>query len=58
MKNFWARGVGRSYALGAMYSSYNLMKDALDIAKIGVKAACEYDEDCGLPMKYKVINVS
>lgn len=48
---FWAIGSGRSYALGAMFGCYDQFDDPKKIAEIGVPAACEFDDGCGLPSK-------
>jgi len=48
---FYAYGSGNEYAQGAMYAIYNDMtKSAEDIARFGVQAAAEFDEDTGLPI--------
>lgn len=49
-QKFWAIGSGTEYALGAMFSAYKLFDEAEKIAEIGVKAACEFDDGCGLPI--------
>lgn len=40
---FWSIGSGSEFALGAMYSAYDHLKSADEIAKLGVKAGCEFD---------------
>jgi len=58
LSRFWAIGSGSSFALGAMYQAYDNKKySALDIAKIGVKSACEFDKSCALPMDFKKIKL-
>ena len=58
LTTFWAIGSGASYALGAMHHAYNKKKySAKDIAKIGVKAACEFDKSCALPMDIETIKL-
>jgi ATP-dependent protease HslVU (ClpYQ) peptidase subunit len=48
---FWAIGSGSHLALGAMHNAYeDKTKSASDIAEIAIKAACEFDKACGLPM--------
>ncbi len=47
---FWAIGSGMEYALGAMYATYELFDEPEQIAEIAVKAACEFDDGCGLPL--------
>lgn len=48
-ERYWALGSGRSLALGAMYSVYDRLASAADIALAGIEAACEFDDGCGLP---------
>lgn len=48
-ERFWALGSGRGLALGAMYTVYDRLDHAADIAEVGVEAACEFDDGCGLP---------
>ncbi len=58
LTTFWAIGSGANYALGAMHHAYNKKKySAKDIAKIGVKAACEFDKSCALPMDIETIKL-
>jgi ATP-dependent HslUV protease subunit HslV len=50
--DFWASGSGQEFALGAMHALYpkkNLTARA--IAEAGVRAACEYDDGCDLPLE-------
>ncbi len=54
---FWAICAGYRFSLGAMYAIYDEFDDALEIAKIGVNAACEFEESCGLPMEYFEIDL-
>jgi ATP-dependent protease HslVU (ClpYQ) peptidase subunit len=49
-KKFWALGSGFDFAMGAMYSTFDLYDEPEKIAEIGIKAACEFDDSCGLPM--------
>jgi len=56
-KTFWAVGSGRRYALGAMHATYAAKKSARTIAEAGVRAAAEFDDGCGLPLRSKVISV-
>jgi ATP-dependent HslUV protease subunit HslV len=48
---FWAIGSGRSFALGAMYSGFDRLKTAKDIAELGVRAGCEFDKNSAGPIK-------
>ena len=48
---FYAYGSGNDYAQGAMYALYDDPgKSAEEIARFGVRAAAEFDEDTGLPI--------
>jgi len=58
LSKFWAIGSGANFALGAMHQAYSNKKySALDIAKIGVEASCEFDKSCALPMDFKKIKL-
>jgi len=58
LSRFWAIGSGGNFALGAMHQAYdNKNYTALDIAKIGVETACEFDKGCALPMDFKKIKL-
>jgi ATP-dependent HslUV protease, peptidase subunit HslV len=48
---FWAIGSGRTYALGAMFSSYERARSAREVAELGVRAGCEFDKNSALPVK-------
>ncbi len=48
---FWAIGSGTEFALGAMFAVYETLTDATEIAEAGVKAACEFNDACGLPLE-------
>ncbi len=47
---FWAVGSGAEYALGAMYSVYDQLDDAADIARAGIEAGAQFDNSSALPM--------
>jgi len=47
---FYAYGRGGDYAQGAMYAIYDVYESAEEIARLGVQAAAEFDEDSGLPI--------
>jgi ATP-dependent HslUV protease, peptidase subunit HslV len=49
-EKFWALGSGFDCAMGAMYAVYDVFDEPEQIAEIGVKSACEFDDACGLPM--------
>ncbi|MDH5210036.1 MAG: MFS transporter [Burkholderiaceae bacterium] len=48
---FWGIGSGRSFALGAMYATYDRTASARRIAEIGVKAGAEFDKSSALPAR-------
>lgn len=52
---FWAMGSGKRIALGAMHALYEHDVSARTIAEAGVRAATEFDDACGLPLKSRVI---
>ncbi len=47
---FWAVGSGAEYALGAMFSVYDQLDSAEQIARTGVKAGAKFDNASDLPM--------
>ncbi|HEX8399235.1 MAG TPA: hypothetical protein VF644_17505 [Pyrinomonadaceae bacterium] len=49
-EKFWALGSGKSYALGALFATYNKISEPEEIAEIAIRAACEFDDGCGLPL--------
>ena len=54
---FWAMGSGKRIALGAMHALYDRKVTAKELVEAGVRAAAEYDDGCGLPLKTKVIKL-
>src|SRR5262249_52289817 len=46
---FYAFGSGYRFALGAMHAAYGSAARPEDVARVGVEAAAEFDEDTGLP---------
>lgn len=54
---FYAYGSGGDYAQGAMYAIYEATESAEEIARIGVQAAAEFDEDTGLPITSHLIKL-
>ncbi len=54
---FWSIGSGRSFALGAMYSSYDRIKSAADLARLGVEAGCEFDKNSAAPVRLHTIKL-
>lgn len=57
-ERYWALGSGRSLALGAMYTVYDRLDSAAEIARIGVEAACEFDDGCGLPATVHTVRLN
>jgi len=55
---FWAIGSGRSFALGAMYASYDKLKSAKDVAEMGARAGCEFDKNSAGPVKSHALKLS
>lgn len=49
-EKFWAIGSGRAFALGSLYSVYDELDEAEIIAETAIKAACEFDDGCELPI--------
>jgi len=57
-KTFWAIGSGRQLAMGAMHALYEKKVSAKEMVEAGVKAAADFDDSCGLPLKTKVIKLA
>lgn len=57
-QKFWAIGSGDDFAIGAMHTAYELFDEPEKIAEIGVNAACEFDDGCGLPMDIYSVELS
>lgn len=49
-EKFWAIGSGMNYALGSLFSNFDLLDEPEQIAEIAAQAACEFDDGCGLPI--------
>src|SRR6266571_9369222 len=47
---FWAAGSGREFALGAMNSQYQRMRNATAVATAGIDAGAMFDKNSALPM--------
>lgn len=47
---FWAVGSGAEFALGAMQAAYDLLDDAVDVARAGIEAGACFDNASALPM--------
>lgn len=56
-ERFWAIGSGNEFALGALFSIYDLLETPEQIAETAIKAACEFDDGCGLPLTIQSINL-
>jgi ATP-dependent protease HslVU (ClpYQ) peptidase subunit len=56
-KKFWAVGSGSEYALGAMYTVFDTMETAEDIAEAGVKAGAEFNNATSMPLTSYVIDL-
>ncbi|HEU4621805.1 MAG TPA: MFS transporter [Burkholderiaceae bacterium] len=50
-ERFWGIGSGRSFALGAMYASYDKLKSAEKIARAGIEAGIEFDKSSAGPIQ-------
>lgn len=48
---FWAIGSDKTFALGAMYASYDGLDSARAITELGVQARAEFDKNSSLPCK-------
>ena len=57
-KTYSAVGAGRRYALGAMHALYDTEASAKQIVEAGVKAAAEFSDSCGLPLKTRAIAIN
>jgi ATP-dependent protease HslVU (ClpYQ) peptidase subunit len=56
-ERFWSIGSGRSFALGAMYASYDKLKTAREIVELGVRAGCEFDKNSGAPVRVHTLKL-
>jgi ATP-dependent HslUV protease subunit HslV len=56
-ERFWAIGSGRSFALGAMYASYDKLKTSREIAALGVEAGCEFDKNSAAPVRLHTLKM-
>ncbi len=55
---FWAIGSGRRYALGAMEAVYGMELSASEIVVAGAKAACEFNDSCGVPITVECLKLN
>ena len=56
-KEFWGIGSGRSFALGAMYASWDKAKSARELAIVGAHAGCEFDKNSAGPVDVYTIKL-
>ena len=54
---FWGIGTGRAFALGAMYTAYDKVKSARELAELGVRAGCEFDKNSSGPVRAHTIKL-
>jgi ATP-dependent HslUV protease subunit HslV len=54
---FWAIGSGASFALGAMHATYGRLRDARQIAEVGLAAGCEFDDGSGPPFTMEIVRL-
>lgn len=54
-RKFYSFGTGYKFALGAMRTAYELNLSAVDVAKSGLEAATDFDEDSGAPLEIHTI---
>ncbi len=57
-EKFWAIGSGEEYALGSLFSTYDVIEKPEEIAGLAVKASCEFDDGCELPMIIHLIKLA
>jgi ATP-dependent protease HslVU (ClpYQ) peptidase subunit len=55
---FYSFGAGYRLALGAMHVAYPRFDDAEKIARLGIEAAAEFDEDTALPAEVHGVELS
>ncbi len=48
---FWAIGSGRAYAIGAMHASFDRLKTAADVARVGIEAGVQFDKNSAGPVR-------
>lgn len=54
---FWAVGSGAEYAIGAMYSLYDRLDNAQEIARAGIEAGAKFDNSTALPMTFYTVSM-
>ena len=57
-EKFWAIGSGEEYALGSLFATYNVIDKPEEIAELAVKASCEFDDGCALPLEIYSIKLT
>ena len=55
---FYAFGAGYRVALGAMHVAYPGVDDPAEIARLGIEAAAEFDEDTALPAEVYTVRIA
>jgi len=54
---FWAIGSGAEFALGAMYSCYDMLDSVQAIATSGIKAGATFDNSSAMPMTMNTVQL-
>lgn len=54
---FYAFGSGEQYALGAMFSVYDTLESPVEIARVGLRAAVEFDAATGAPIEVESVRL-
>ena len=54
---FWGIGTGRAFALGAMHAACDRTKTARELAEIGLRAGCEFDNNSAGPVRVHTIKL-
>ncbi|MHB1951215.1 MAG: hypothetical protein ACYCQK_07040 [Acidiferrobacteraceae bacterium] len=54
---FYAFGSGEQYALGAMNAVYETLDDPVEVARIGLLAAVEFDTGTGAPLEIEEVRL-
>ncbi len=55
---YWVLGSGNKLALGALHALYDKEDNLLTLAEAAIKAACEFDDGCALPMTHELVELS
>lgn len=54
---FYAFGSGAELAMGAMHACYEGLDDPVEVARVGLEAAAEFDDSTAAPFTYKRVTV-